>query len=64
MKSALDPLEQKYPNNISLISSQKIEKEFLEQQDLMLISLESWKQLVDSRTIWLSEVPSVLILKQ
>ena len=64
MKSALDSLEQKYPNNISLISSQKIEKEFLEQQDLMLISLESWKQLVDSRTIWLSEVPSVLILKQ
>ena len=64
LKSALDSLEQKYPNNISLISSQTIEKEFLELQDLMLISLESWKQIVDSNTIWLSEVPSVLILKQ
>ena len=64
MKSAIDSLEQKYPNNIDLISNEIIGKEFLEQQDLMLISLESWKELVDSRNIWLSEVPSVLILKQ
>ncbi len=64
MKSAIDSLEQKYPNNISLITDKIIKKEFLAQQDLMLISLESWKALVDSRSIWLSGVPSVLILKQ
>jgi hypothetical protein len=64
IKSAIDSLEQKYPNNISLITDKIIKKEFLDQQDLMLISLESWKQLVDSRSIWLSDVPSVLILKQ
>ena len=40
-----------------------IKKEFLAKQDLMLISLESWKALVDSRSDWLSGVPSVLILK-
>ena len=64
MKSAIDSLEQNYPNNISLIENETVENEFLEQQDLMLISLESWKELVDSRSIWLSDVPSVLILKQ
>ena len=63
MKSAIDSLEQKYPNNIGLITDKIIKKEFLTQQDLMLISLESWKRLVDSRSIWLSHVPSVLILK-
>jgi hypothetical protein len=63
LKSAIDSLEQKYPNNIGLITDVTIEKEFLAQQDLMLISLESWKVLVDSRSIWLSGVPSVLILK-
>lgn len=63
MKSAIDSLEQKYPNNIDLITDKIIRKEFLDQQDLMLISLESWKQLVDSRSTWLSSVPSVLILK-
>ena len=64
MKSAIDSLEQNYPNNINLIVDKIIKKEFLDQQDLMLISLESWKELVDSRSIWLSGVPSVLILKQ
>lgn len=63
MKSAIDSLEQKYPNNIGLITDKIIKKEFLTQQDLILISLESWKRLVDSRSIWLSHVPSVLILK-
>ena len=64
MKSAIDSLEQKYPNNIDIITNDLIGKEFLDQQDLMLISLESWKELVESTSFWLSEVPSVLILKQ
>jgi hypothetical protein len=36
---------------------------FLAKQDLMIISLESWKKLVDAQSIWLSTVPSVLIIK-
>jgi hypothetical protein len=64
MKTALDSLEQKHPNNISVIPSDLTEDKFLNQKDLMLISLESWKKLVDSHSVWLSEVPSVLILKQ
>ena len=64
MKSAIDSLEQKYPNNIDIITNDLIGKEFLDQQDLMLISLESWMGLVESTSFWLSEVPSVLILKQ
>ncbi|MCK8142297.1 cation:proton antiporter [Flavobacterium sp. I-SCBP12n] len=64
IKSAVDSLQEKYPNNIDLIDNRTIESEFLGQQDLMLISLGSWKELVDSRSIWLSGVPSVLILKQ
>jgi replicative superfamily II helicase len=38
-------------------------KAFLATQDIMIISLESWKSLVDSQSDWLSGVPSVLILK-
>ena len=64
MKTAIDSLEQKHPNNISVLPSNLPDQQFLEQKDLMLISLESWKKLVDSRSIWLRDVPSVLILKQ
>ncbi|SHM78780.1 cation:proton antiporter [Flavobacterium xinjiangense] len=63
MESAINSLKQKYPNNIGLINDENVKKEFLDKQNLMLISLESWKALVDSRSEWLSEVPSVLILK-
>jgi Kef-type K+ transport system membrane component KefB len=64
LKSAIHSLEQKYAKNITLINDKIIKKEFLAKQDLMIISIESWKTLVDSRSVWLSRVPSVLILKQ
>lgn len=64
LKSAVHSLEQKYAKNITLMDDKIIKKEFLAKQDLMVISIESWKNLVDSRSVWLSRVPSVLILKQ
>lgn len=64
MKSAINSLEQKYANNIVAINDKIIKKEFLAKQDLMIISIESWKALVDSQSVWLSGVPSVLIIKQ
>jgi hypothetical protein len=63
LKSAVNSLEQKYSDNITLVNDKIIKKEFLAMQDLMIISIESWKALVDSRSIWLSRVPSVLIMK-
>jgi hypothetical protein len=45
------------------ISDKVVSLPFLEKQDLMLISLESWKAVVDTDSDWLIGVPSVLILK-
>jgi hypothetical protein len=63
MESALHSLEEKYPNKMTLLEERIMKKEFLTQQDLMIISLDSWKKLVDSQSVWLSNVPSVLIIK-
>ncbi|MDR6966618.1 Kef-type K+ transport system membrane component KefB [Flavobacterium arsenatis] len=56
-------IEQNAPNHIMVTTEKTIKKEFLEQQDLMIVSLESWKKLVDSHSIWLNNTPSVLIIK-
>jgi len=56
-------IEQTAPNHIMVTNEKTIKKEFLDQQDLMLISLESWKKLVDSHSTWLNNTPSVLIIK-
>jgi Kef-type K+ transport system membrane component KefB len=63
IENAIDSLENNYPSNMSLLTNKVIEKEFLNQHDLMIISLESWKKLVDSQSDWLSDIPSVLIVK-
>jgi len=63
LKSAINSLEQKHPQNISLIDDKIIKKEFIARLDLLIISVESWKLLLDKYSIWLSRVPSVLILK-
>lgn len=56
-------IEQMAPRHISLVTGNKMEKEMLEQQDLLLISIESWREAVESHSIWLSFAPSVLIIK-
>ena len=63
LSSSINSLEQKYAKNITTLNDKIINKEFLTKQDLMIISIESWKALVDSESIWLSKVPSVLIMK-
>jgi Kef-type K+ transport system membrane component KefB len=63
IESAIDSLQKNYPKNISLMNERTMKKEFLSKQDLMIVSLESWKKLVDSQSVWLSSIPSVLIIK-
>lgn len=60
---AIQTLSQNYPENIAVLTENKMKAGFLAKQDLMMISLESWKKLVDSQSVWLSTIPSVLIIK-
>jgi Kef-type K+ transport system membrane component KefB len=63
MKESLRMIEQHAPNHLIVMEKTLVENNYLKQHDLMLISLESWKKLVDSNSIWLKNVPSVLIMK-
>lgn len=63
IKENIRSIEQNAPNHIMVTTDKTMKKEFLDQQDLMIISLESWKKLVDSHSTWLNNTPSVLIIK-
>jgi nucleotide-binding universal stress UspA family protein len=63
MKESIRMIEQVAPNSISLNQKQTIDKNFMQSQDLMLISFESWKKAVETQSVWLTNTPSVLILK-
>lgn len=63
IKEAIRSIEHTAPNHITLLNERKLEKDFLQEQDLMIISVESWKKLVESRSTWLNNTPSLLIVK-
>ncbi|MDQ1162934.1 Kef-type K+ transport system membrane component KefB [Chryseobacterium sp. SORGH_AS 447] len=62
VKELIRSIEQVAPNHITLYNEKKIEKEFLDAQDLMLVSSRSWKSLIDTKSLWLSDIPSTLII--
>ncbi|MCE3294876.1 MAG: transporter, family [Crocinitomicaceae bacterium] len=62
LKENIRAIEQNVPNHIDLQSQRSIDKNFLKSQDLMLISLDSWKKMVETKSVWLSHIPSTLIV--
>lgn len=62
LKETIREIENIAPNHISLLSATTISPEFMKKQSLMLISLESWKQLIDEKSNWLTDIPSTLII--
>ncbi|CEJ69744.1 Sodium/hydrogen exchanger family protein [Chryseobacterium oranimense G311] len=62
VKELIRSIEQVAPNHITLYNEKKIEKDFLNSQDLMLVSSKSWKNLIDTKSLWLSDIPSTLII--
>jgi Kef-type K+ transport system membrane component KefB len=63
MLEKFNRLQKEFPKNISLIKDKTVGKEFLSQQELMLINYASWKGLTESKSLWLEHVPSVLIMR-
>lgn len=63
MQSAVTTLMHNFPNNITIVTENDLNNTFFEKQDLTLISLESWKFIIDTDLPWLDTVSSVLIVK-
>ena len=63
VENALSAVERNYPDNIEVFHPDQLNKPFLQQQDLVIFSLETWKKLVDDEVSWLTDIPSVLIIK-
>lgn len=60
--SDFNKLVERESNPIQMIFDNNIGPEFLQQHDLMMISLNSWKHFVDTEAAWLKQGPSTLII--
>lgn len=63
LKESINRIEQYAPGHIVLLGESWYDKEFLNRHDFIMISLESWRQLMESKSMWLKDVPSTLILR-
>lgn len=64
IKETIRSIEHNVPNHIKLLSQRALESEFFVGQDLMIISVDSWKKQLESRSSWLNDTPSLLIIKK
>jgi len=64
IKESIRSVEQVVPNHIQLLSQKKMEREYLQSHDLLIISKESWKKQIELRSEWLNNTPSLLIIKK
>ncbi len=63
IKEAISAIEHVTPDNITLSRTKEISEQFIKPFQLMIISTDGWKTLVDSGQSWIKQTPSVLILK-
>jgi Kef-type K+ transport system membrane component KefB len=63
IKEVIRAIEQDAPNHITLNNESIIDEQLLRNFQLMIISADGWKKLVDSRVDWLNQTPSILILR-
>jgi Kef-type K+ transport system membrane component KefB len=64
MKESIRAIEQNAPNHIYLRLDQPSQTIPFENQDLIIISLESWKKMLETNSIWLTKTPSILIIHE
>jgi Kef-type K+ transport system membrane component KefB len=63
IQQTIETLKQVAPDHIEILESRKVDPEILDETDLVLISIESWRKAVESRIKWIADAPSVLIIK-
>jgi len=63
LRSMLAEVEAAAPELIGRMGGRTMKREFLESQDMMIVSLESWKKLLNTQSPWLGHIPSVLIIR-
>lgn len=62
-KEVINMIKHIAPNHICILKKPPVFEDLMNSYNLMLISLESWKFLVESKNVWVSHIPSTVILR-
>jgi Kef-type K+ transport system membrane component KefB len=63
-KEHVRAVEQSAPGHMALYPQDRINGDFLQSQDLLMMSLGAWKKVMELEPAWLIHTPSLLILRK
>lgn len=63
LKESIRLIEQTAPNHIALFTNVTVEEALHSNPDLLLITHKAWTTAINNQYLWLSQTPSVLVLK-
>jgi hypothetical protein len=55
--------QMKFRNRLQVVQNKEIDKALLSGFDLLMISYESWNEIVKTKNAWLEHIPSTLVIK-
>lgn len=61
LKNELNRFQKKFPTQVTIQTNAEVA--FLKKYDLALISLDTWKKMVEEESLWIAQLPSMLIVK-
>ncbi|GEO11845.1 cation:proton antiporter [Segetibacter aerophilus] len=64
LQQNIQSMQQASVGSLVVLSKRRIDKEILIRQELLLISIDSWKKAFEMQSNWLTSTPSVLIMKK
>lgn len=64
IKESLRAIEQQAPNHIALNGVNRLDEASFAGFDLLMVSTEGWKKMINSGSEWLDKTPSIFILRQ
>lgn len=63
LKEEIRLIEQAKPNYIQIVSNEKVDLNFIQQHDLILTTVVSWRKMIDKKFNWLKNTTSLLLVK-
>lgn len=63
IKEEIRLIEQVKPNHLKVIYETNVDIDFIQQHDLILITVKSWRKMIDRKMNWLKNTTSLLLIK-
>jgi len=64
LKESIDRYKAVHPSNYKIVYEQDVDKQSINQSDLVIVSMNSWIKLAKLEKSWIKKIPSIFVVKK